>query len=74
MPDFINSMKDKNKINKYEIKDYWIDVGTKESLVKAEKEWKLVISDNDLVVVAARKGSVGIAGKNKLIFDNYLYI
>ena len=40
LPDFINSMKDKNKINKYEIKDYWIDVGTKESLVKAEKEWK----------------------------------
>ena len=30
----------------------------------------VVISDNDLVVVAARKGSVGIAGKNKLIFDN----
>ena len=30
----------------------------------------VVISDNDLVVVAARKGSGGIAGKNKLIFDN----
>ena len=29
-----------------------------------------MISDNDLVVVAARKGSVGMAGKNKLIFDN----
>ena len=34
-------MKDKNKINKYEIKDYWVDVGTKESLAKAEKEWKI---------------------------------
>jgi CMP-N,N'-diacetyllegionaminic acid synthase len=29
-----------------------------------------MISDTDVVVVAARKGSIGIPGKNKLIFDN----
>jgi dTDP-glucose pyrophosphorylase len=39
LPDFINGITDKNKINKYEIKDYWVDVGTTESLAKAEKEW-----------------------------------
>lgn len=39
LPDFINNLENKNKINKYEIKDYWIDVGTKNSLELAEKEW-----------------------------------
>ena len=39
LPDFINNLENKNKINKYEIKDYWLDVGTKNSLELAEKEW-----------------------------------
>ena len=37
--EFINEFKNKEQIKKYEIKDYWIDVGTKESLQKAIKEW-----------------------------------
>ena len=32
------------------------------------------IDSKDLIIVAARKGSVGIKGKNKLLFDDLLYM
>ena len=44
LPDFVNNYPNKNGVSKFEIKDYWIDVGTPDSLKKAINEW----SDNDL--------------------------
>ena len=44
LPDFVNNYPNKNGVSKFEIKDYWIDVWTPDSLKKAINEW----SDNDL--------------------------
>jgi dTDP-glucose pyrophosphorylase len=39
LPEFVNSYQNKKLISKFDIKDYWIDVGTPESLKKAMNEW-----------------------------------
>lgn len=39
LPEFVNTYQNKKSVSKFDIKDYWIDVGTPESLKKAMNEW-----------------------------------